>query len=128
MKFFTVMAAFAGLAAATFPDAEETDMDSTCAPTVTVTVTECASHTPVPPTSLAVTDSAPYPTGYPAANPPFGTGSPLDPVLGGALPSGTAAPSGTGAYSAPPAEFTGAASSIKVGGALAAGAIAAMFL
>jgi hypothetical protein len=48
--------------------------------------------------------------------------------MGGAKPSGTAAPSGTGAYSAPPSQFTGAASNLKVGGALAAGAVVAMFL
>jgi hypothetical protein len=86
-------------------------------------------NTPSAPASHAVTGPAPYPTvvvpsapagtGYPAA-PPAGTGA--------AQPSGTAAPSGTGAYSAPPSQFTGAASSIKVGGALAAGAFAALFL
>jgi hypothetical protein len=56
---------------------------------------------------------------------PAGTGYP---VLGGAKPSGAASPSGTGAYSAPPSQFTGAASSLKVAGALAAGAVAALFL
>jgi hypothetical protein len=64
-----------------------------------------------------------------------GTGYPIKPTgypisLPSPLPSGTgtAAPSGTGAYSAPPSQFTGAASSLKVGGALAAGAVAALFL
>jgi hypothetical protein len=61
-------------------------------------------------------------------SPPAGTGYPSKPVMGGAKPSGTAAPSGTGAYSAPPSQFTGAASNLKVGGALAAGAVVAMFL
>jgi hypothetical protein len=64
----------------------------------------------------------------PAPSAPAGTGSPSSPVMGGAQPSGTASPSGTGAYSAPPSQFTGAASSIKVGGALAAGAVVAFFL
>lgn len=48
--------------------------------------------------------------------------------MGAAKPSGTAAPSGTGAYSAPPSQFTGAASSVKVGGVMAAGAVVALFL
>jgi hypothetical protein len=73
--------------------------------------------------------SVPAGTGYPvvgsAALPsaPVGTGSPSSPVMGGG-----AKPSGTGAYSAPPSQFTGAASSLKVGGVLAAGAVAALFL
>jgi hypothetical protein len=88
-------------------------------------------NTPSAPASHAVTGPAPYPTTVAALSPPapVGTGYPLSPVEGGAAqPSGTAAPSGTGAYSAPPSQFTGAASSIKVGGALAVGAFAALFL
>jgi hypothetical protein len=88
-------------------------------------------NTPSAPASHAVTGPAPYPTTYAVPGPPAppaGTGYPSSPVEGGAQPSGTAAPSGTGAYSAPPSQFTGAASSLKVGGALAAGAFAALFL
>jgi len=91
-------------------------------------------HVPSAPASLPVGGPAPYPTtavpmpsvpagtGYPSM--PAGTGSPSTPL--GA--TGTAAPSGTGAYSAPPSQFTGAASGLKVGGAIAAGALAALFL
>jgi hypothetical protein len=101
-----------------------------------------AQNTPSAPASHAVTGPAPYPTsvvvpvpsmpagtGYPVEggskpvpSVPAGTGYPSSPVMGGAKPSGT------GAYSAPPSQFTGAASSLKVGGALAAGAVAALFL
>lgn len=55
---------------------------------------------------------------------PVGTGYPVVPSGSG----GVAKPTGTGAYSAPPSQFTGAASSLKVGGALVAGAFAAVFL
>jgi hypothetical protein len=90
-------------------------------------------HTPLAPSSHAATGPAPYPTTYaPKPSAPVGTGYP---VSSGKVPLdltktsvGTAAPSGTGAYSAPPTQFTGAASHIKVGGALAAGAVAALFL
>ncbi|KAH8708582.1 hypothetical protein GQ44DRAFT_714988 [Phaeosphaeriaceae sp. PMI808] len=61
----------------------------------------------------------------------MGTGVPTAPVqtpLVSVKPTVSMKPSGTGAFSAPPTQFTGAASHIKVGGALAAGAMAALFL
>jgi hypothetical protein len=146
MQFFTVIAAFASVAAAHYGAAPVEE--SACSAVVTVTVTSyvfshysntisssnnCNSllphNTPSAPASHAVTGPAPYPTVVVPSS-PAGTGYPVAPPAGtgAAHPSGTAAPSGTGAYSAPPSQFTGAASSIKVGGALAAGAFAALFL
>ena len=81
-------------------------------------------HTPSAPVSLAVTAPAPYPTG--PAVPVVPTGGVSTPL---ASTVGTAKPTGTGSYSSPPSEFTGAASSVKVGGALAGIAgVAALFL
>ena len=103
-------------------------------------------HTPSAPASLAITDPAPYPTGpagpiggeqTPLPSAPCSSGvapPPAGPIGGEQTPlpsvatSGTAAPTGTGSYSAPPSEFTGAASGLKVGSALAGvGAVAALF-
>lgn len=131
MKFFAAIATFAAVASAHYsapaPVAEES-----CASIVTVTVTSLLPHnTPSAPATHAVTGPAPYPTPV-SVEYPAGTGypgKPSKPVMGGAAsPSGTAAPSGTGAYSAPPTQFTGAAAHVKVGGAIAAGAFAALFL
>ena len=89
-------------------------------------------HTPVAPSM----SSAYYPTTAPMApsSAPVmgGTGVPMVPDASsvGTMPvaSGTAAPSGSGT-GAPYPEFTGAASGLKVGGALAGvGAVAALFL
>ncbi|KAH7399101.1 hypothetical protein DE146DRAFT_678171 [Phaeosphaeria sp. MPI-PUGE-AT-0046c] len=131
MKFFAAIAALAAVASAHYsaaPIAEES-----CASIVTVTVTSLLPmNTPsAPATHVVVTGPAPYPTTAVGMPPVVGTGypsKPSKPVEGAAHPSGTAAPSGTGAYSAPPTQFTGAAANIKVGGALAAGAFAALFL
>ena len=83
--------------------------------------------------------SAYYPTTTPMAATPSspapvmgGTGVPMVPDASsvGTMPvaSGTAAPSGSGT-GAPYPELTGAASGLKVGGALAGvGAVAALFL
>lgn len=138
MKFSLIASALLAVAAAQYgAPAEES-----CSAVVTVTVTEyvpqftlssqsrptnnqtrTAKHTPSAPASHKPTGPAPYPTtAVPKPSvPAVGTGYPPK-------PSGTASPSGTGAYSAPPSQFTGAASSLKVGGALAAGAVAALFL
>jgi hypothetical protein len=145
MKFSIVAASLVALAAAhNLPAPEET-----CSASVTVTVTHYASappqHTPSAPASLAVTDPAPYPTGpaapiggdntpLPSVAPSSGVAPPAGPIGGEQTPlpsvvvSGTAAPTGTGSYSAPPTEFTGAASGLKAGSALAGiGAVAALF-
>jgi hypothetical protein len=119
MKFFAVAATFiAAVAANTYPVSE-------CVVT-TVTVTETmpyVSHTPSAPGSAAPTippyptSEAPYPTTvvYPTGGYPSGTGAP--------------APSGTGAYNPPPADYTGAASSLNIGGFVAGvGAFAALLL
>ncbi|KAF2829941.1 hypothetical protein CC86DRAFT_403274 [Ophiobolus disseminans] len=112
--------------------------EESCAAVVTVTVTSTLKHVPSAPASHPATGPAPYPSTWavPASSAPAGTGYPSKPVgtgypsvpLGASKPTGTAAPSGTGAYSAPPSQFTGAASGLKVGGALAAGAVVALFL
>ncbi|KAF2036231.1 hypothetical protein EK21DRAFT_83933 [Setomelanomma holmii] len=121
MKFSIIASALIAVAAAQYGE-------ESCSAVVTVTITETLKHTPLAPSSLPATGPAPYPTTY-APAPPVGTGYsskvPLDLTK---TSVGTAAPSGTGAYSAPPSQFTGAASSLKVGGALAAGAVAALFL
>lgn len=98
-------------------------------------------HVPSAPVSHPANGPAPYPTtyahpepskpagtGYPSGTGPVSMPSPIVPTGGYPHPSGSAKPSGTGAYSAPPSQFTGAASNLKVGGALAAGAVAALFL
>lgn len=87
---------------------------------------------PAPPAPPAAGTGYPMPpappagTGYPMPPaPPAGTGYPVP------YPTGTGAPkpSGTGVYHPGYPEFTGAASSINVGGFVAGvGAIAAMFL
>ncbi|KAF1938880.1 hypothetical protein EJ02DRAFT_514213 [Clathrospora elynae] len=108
--------------------------EESCGALVTVTVTATLAHTPVAPSSLAPY----YPTTTPAVVVPVvptGTGVPAVPevsTVGGTgvpVASGTAAPSGTGSATAPYPLFTGAASSLKIGGALAGvGAVAAFFL
>ncbi|EUC36061.1 hypothetical protein COCCADRAFT_89192 [Bipolaris zeicola 26-R-13] len=119
MRFTIIAASLVAAVAAQYPAASET-----CAAPVTVTVTKTLGHTPVAPSS----GSAYYPTTVAV----YPTSTPLVPeastVISGAPPavSGTAAPTGTGA---PIPEFTGAASSIKVGSALAGlGAVAALLL
>ncbi|RMZ74219.1 hydrolase [Pyrenophora seminiperda CCB06] len=99
--------------AAHYPAAEA---DASCAAPVTVTVTETAGHIPVAPTSMV-----PY---YPTAV------SSLVPEASTVGTIGTIAPTGTGAVTSPPVpQFTGAASGLKVGGALAGvGAVAAFLL
>lgn len=109
--------------------------------TATVTL-PYGQHTPVVPGTTAT--EAPYPTtevspelptgtGYPAP-PAAGTGYPAPPPAAGTgypIPSGTGAPapSGTGVYTPGYPEFTGAASSLNVGGFVAGvGAFAALFL
>jgi hypothetical protein len=143
MKFFAAIAAFAAVAAAQYSAAP---VESFCSAVVTVTVTEYVlfsstlrykhtniltrvkPHVPSAPATHAATGPAPYPTVPAVPSVPVGTGVPSSPVLGGSKPSGTASPSGTGSVSAPPSQFTGAASNLKVGGAMAAGAIVALFL
>ncbi|EAT76955.1 hypothetical protein HBI56_201750 [Parastagonospora nodorum] len=125
MKFFAAIAAFAAVAAAQYSAAP---VESSCSAVVTVTVTEVKPHLPSAPATHAATGPAPYPTVPAVPSVPVGTGVPSSPVLGGSKPSGTASPSGTGSVSAPPSQFTGAASNLKVGGAMAAGAIVALFL
>lgn len=130
MKFFAAIAAFAAVASAHYSAAPAPVAEESCASVVTVTVTSLLPHnTPSAPATHAVTGPAPYPTPI-SVEYPAGTGYPGKPSkpVGAASPSGTAAPSGTGAYSAPPSQFTGAAANIKVGGAIAAGAFAALFL
>ncbi|KAH7075427.1 hypothetical protein BKA63DRAFT_565509 [Paraphoma chrysanthemicola] len=131
MKFSIIASALIAVAAAQYG----TPAEESCSAVVTVTVTETLKHTPLAPSSHAATGPAPYPTTYaPKPSAPVGTGYPVVPGSSKVpldltkTSVGTAAPSGTGAYSAPPTQFTGAASHIKVGGALAAGAVAALFL
>ncbi|KAL6703568.1 hypothetical protein ACN47E_009513 [Coniothyrium glycines] len=127
MRFFAAAAALVAVAAAQY------SADETCSAVVTVTVTETLKHTPSAPagTGPAPTGPAPYPTTasiHPSV--PVGTGRPVETPLASTV--GTIAPpagTGTGASSAPYPEFTGAASGLKVGGALAGvGAVAALFL
>ncbi|KAI4625654.1 hypothetical protein J4E80_002786 [Alternaria sp. BMP 0032] len=130
MRFTIIAASLVAVAAAQYgaPAAEES-----CSAAVTVTVTETMQHTPVAPSM----SSAYYPTTAPMApsSAPVmgGTGVPMVPDAssvgtGYAMPTGTAAPTGS-MTGPPPSEFTGAASGLKVGGALAGvGAVAAFFL
>lgn len=149
MRFTIIAASLIAAVAAQYgaPAAEES-----CSAAVTVTVTEYVSsshyssynlmlttiprtmqHTPVAPSM----SSAYYPTTAPMApsSAPVmgGTGVPMVPDAssvgtGYAMPTGTAAPTGS-MTGPPPSEFTGAASGLKVGGALAGvGAVAAFFL
>ncbi|KAF2847195.1 hypothetical protein T440DRAFT_214612 [Plenodomus tracheiphilus IPT5] len=130
MRFFAIAATFAAVAVAQYSAAPE----ETCSASVTITVTETLKHTPSAPGVVAPTGPAPYPTSAVVVVPsvPAGTGYPSSvatPLGGTGVPSGTAAPSGTGASSAPYPEFTGAASSVKVGGLMAGvGAVVAMLL
>ncbi|KAG9185608.1 hypothetical protein G6011_06939 [Alternaria panax] len=125
MRFSIVAASLVAAVAAQYPSASE----EVCSAAVTVTVTETLAHTPVAPSGSSVY----YPTT--AATP-----SSVAPVMGGTMVPdassvgtapvavGTAAPTGSGT-GAPYPEFTGAASSFKVGGALAGVAgVAALFL
>lgn len=127
MRFFTIAATLVAVVAAQY-GAEET-----CDSVVTVTVTQTLKHTPSAPAPVAPTAPAPYPTtGYPVAPVPSGTGYPSVPEASEystRVPAGSAKPTGTGASSAPYPEFTGAASSLKMGGVAAGvGAVAAFFL
>ncbi|KAH7392502.1 hypothetical protein BKA66DRAFT_567840 [Pyrenochaeta sp. MPI-SDFR-AT-0127] len=137
MRFFTIAATLVAVAAAQY-GAEET-----CDSVVTITVTQTLKHTPSAPAPVAPTAPAPYPTtGYPVAPVPSGTGYPSVPEASEysapppagtgystRVPAGSAKPTGTGASSVPYPEFTGAASSLKMGGVVAGvGAVAALFL
>lgn len=103
--------------------------------TVTATVTlPYGQHTPVAPGTTAT--EAPYPTTEVSPELPTGTGYPAPPAAGTGYPvvpapsgTGAPAPSGTGAYNPGYPEFTGAASSLNIGGFVAGvGAFAAFFL
>ncbi|KAF2689646.1 hypothetical protein K458DRAFT_384277 [Lentithecium fluviatile CBS 122367] len=143
MKFFAVAAAFVAAVSAQYSALPTEECSAIVTVTETVTL-PYGQHTPVAPGTTPATQ-APYPTtevspelpsgtGYPPA-PPAGTGYPAPPAGTGypvvPAPSGTGAPapSGTGAYTSTYPEFTGAASSLNVGGFVAGvGAVAALFL
>ncbi|KAH7117126.1 hypothetical protein B0J11DRAFT_583819 [Dendryphion nanum] len=126
MKFFAILAiAGTALAAGAY--------DTCSVVTVTKTVT-LPQHTPSGPGKPGPTAPAPYPTSgapYPSSKVSSKPSSAVKPYPTAPAPSGSGVPkpSGTGAYSPKPPQFTGAASGLKVGGALAGvGAVAAFFL
>ena len=156
MRFSIVATSLIAAVAAQYPAAPA---EESCSAVVTVTVTEYVTltlfshnivydikntnnpirtlaHTPIAPSM----SSAYYPTTTPmaATSAPVmgGTGVPMVPDASSVgtgypmvpMPSGTAAPTGN-MTGPPPSEFTGAASGLKVGGALAGvGAVVALFL